>query len=612
MIEITEDKQDTIRLLRAYPGEPGDFWKEYLELLVRLAKADWAVLFSQESGPADTAGWKAVTSHPPDRSLSPAATALAARVAAAAAKSRSMACESQAAEGLPTTTVAGTAVGVGDRLPAAVCLGWGRADAFGESERLAVRLLSDIPQNYLDRRALESARDEAKSYRGVLEAVSAVYEQAHFLPAAMTLCNELAARLECDQVSLGLLRNNRYVELQAISGTSQFDKKAAAVKSLEHLMEEALDQDDDIVFPVPEGFSVVAREHEHYAASQGAKHLATVLLRREDRSLGAVCCQRSRAAFRDGDIRQASLVGEMCADRLVDLDLRRHWFGHRVFGGLRQSAGRLLGPEYTWAKLSGVVLAVLLMVLLFGRATYRVRAPFTLKTDSLSAMSVPYDGTVDSVSFDIGDEVPEGKALLSLDTKPLRLEAVSMSSDLQRYTREAEKHRAENRLADMRIAEALARQTQARLDLLNYRIERSLVRAPIAGVVVEGRWKDRIHAPVREGELVARIAKLDKMFVEVEVGVEDIANVAVRARGEVVYISNPKIRFPVSVVRVDPAATQERSGPVFIVRAEYEGAVPDWWRPGMTGVARIDAGRRSLWWIVTHRTGDFLRRVLWW
>ena len=30
----------------------------------------------------------------------------------------------------------------------------------------------------------------------------------------------------------------------------------------------------------------------------------------------------------------------------------------------------------------------------------------------------------------------------------------------------------------------------------------------------------------------------------------------------------------------------------------------------MSGVARIDAGRRSLLWITTHRTVDFLR--LWW
>jgi hypothetical protein len=32
----------------------------------------------------------------------------------------------------------------------------------------------------------------------------------------------------------------------------------------------------------------------------------------------------------------------------------------------------------------------------------------------------------------------------------------------------------------------------------------------------------------------------------------------------------------------------------------------------MTGVAKIEAGRRSYLWIATHRLVDFLRLKLWW
>jgi hypothetical protein len=32
----------------------------------------------------------------------------------------------------------------------------------------------------------------------------------------------------------------------------------------------------------------------------------------------------------------------------------------------------------------------------------------------------------------------------------------------------------------------------------------------------------------------------------------------------------------------------------------------------MSGIAKINAGERSLLWIITHRTVDFLRLKLWW
>jgi hypothetical protein len=40
--------------------------------------------------------------------------------------------------------------------------------------------------------------------------------------------------------------------------------------------------------------------------------------------------------------------------------------------------------------------------------------------------------------------------------------------------------------------------------------------------------------------------------------------------------------------------------------------VQPWWRPGMMGVCKIKAGKRSLLWIFGHRTVDFFRLWLWW
>jgi hypothetical protein len=56
----------------------------------------------------------------------------------------------------------------------------------------------------------------------------------------------------------------------------------------------------------------------------------------------------------------------------------------------------------------------------------------------------------------------------------------------------------------------------------------------------------------------------------------------------------------------------KEKGNVFLVQCGFPESFPSWWRPGMTGVGKLNAGKQTLLWIFTHRTMDFLRLKLWW
>jgi hypothetical protein len=100
--------------------------------------------------------------------------------------------------------------------------------------------------------------------------------------------------------------------------------------------------------------------------------------------------------------------------------------------------------------------------------------------------------------------------------------------------------------------------------------------------------------------------------VEAEVNERSIDAIRAGATGEVAFASQPKWRFPFRVERTEPAANASEKGNNFTVRGAFAQAPETWWRPGMTGVCKIDSGRRSLLWILTHRTVEFLRMHLWW
>jgi RND family efflux transporter MFP subunit len=243
---------------------------------------------------------------------------------------------------------------------------------------------------------------------------------------------------------------------------------------------------------------------------------------------------------------------------------------------------------------------------------YRVEAAFLLKTEDLAYLPAPFDGYIQDVHVDVGDQVKKAAPLLSLDTRELLLEESSAVANQNRYMREAEKARAQNALADMRIAMALEAQAQARLKLVRYHLEHAEMKAPFSGIVVEGDLEELLGAPVRKGDVLFKVARLEKMYVELKVEERDIHEVSADASGQIAFISRPNLKFPMKLDRIEPVAIPEEEGNVFLVKARFTEEAADWWRPGMTGVAKIDVDKRNILWILTHRTIDFLRIFLWW
>jgi hypothetical protein len=91
----------------------------------------------------------------------------------------------------------------------------------------------------------------------------------------------------------------------------------------------------------------------------------------------------------------------------------------------------------------------------------------------------------------------------------------------------------------------------------------------------------------------------------------DIHEVRGEATGEIAFLSRPKLKFPVKLERIEPAAQAKDEDNIFIVRCQFDGPVQDWWRPGMSGVAKLNVGKRTFFWVISHRTIDFLRMFFW-
>jgi multidrug resistance efflux pump len=614
--EVTKEKDriiESLEQMRRFTGPPDEFWPLFMEGSTRLAEARFGVLMVQGD---EDGSWRYLFVWPEGAERTMRADDLRTRIEeiADASAEDGDAWEDAGSEG--SSEADGIILGVRlnleeERISVGTFILDSDLRPLMEEILTRLKLVAEIPAVYQMGRVARQAQSDVVQFAEALDLMVLLNAEKRYMAAAMTFCNELASRYRCDRVSLGWLKG-AYVRLQAISHMERFEKKMDAVQTLEAAMEEAFDQDEEILWPRPEGSQFVVRDHETFSREQGASDIVSLPVRLDDSPVGVVTCERSNDTFSEGEVRGLRVLCDQAARRLGDLKRYDRWFGARVAASIRESLSKLLGVEHTFAKLMGLILCAALAFLLFGKLNYRVEASFLLKTDDLAYLPAPFDGYIHEVHVKVGDLVKKLNPLLSLDIRELLLEESTAIANQNRYSREAEKARAQNALADMKIALALEAQARARLKLVRYHIDHSQLKAPFSGIVVEGDLDELLGAPVRKGDVLFKVARIEKMYAELKVDERDIHELSEGATGEIALVSRPDLKFPIRVQRIDPVALAEEEGNIFLIRALFPEKVADWWRPGMSGVAKINVGKRNVLWILTHRTIDFLRIFLWW
>ena len=431
-----------------------------------------------------------------------------------------------------------------------------------------------------------------------------------FFAAAVAVCNEIETICGATRVSVGFLRG-RDIRLSAISHTEKIVRSMRLVRDIEGAMEESIDQDREVFTPAPPDSPAVDRAANELARKHGPASVCVLPLRIGGEPIGAICIERdANRPVSLSEIESLRLACELLTPRLQDLSQHDRWIGARAAASIRKSAASWLGPTHTWAKLLAIACFAMIVFLVIAKGQHRVSAPFALQTIEQRVAPAPFDGYLESRTATIGDRVSAGAVLATLDTSALLLERAEAFAGMQGFAAEADRARGSGKAADALIAEASARELQATVDLLDWRIERAVIRSPIDGVVVMGDLDAIIGAPVRAGDTLFVVAPIDALRAELSVDASQIADVRVGAEGMLATTADPSVRVWFVVTSIDPIALDEEAGGAFRVVAEISDS-PGWLRPGMEGVAKIDAGSKRYAWLWSHRLVDWVRMRLW-
>lgn len=270
-----DDAVARLEQLREFAGPERVFWFHLLTTMAGVSGARLGVLL--RAGPQETPGWEAMVNWPAQDANGPEARAfatIAGDLAETCVQQGSARRGGRNAHGAIDWCVA-VRVTL-DEEPAALVLAFllaGASEAQAEEALRRLRLLAPLPTLYRLRQQVTHSETAVAHFAAVLDLVSALNTHQRFLAVAMSFCNELATRHQCDRVSLGWLEDG-YVKVAAISRSERFERKMEAIQNLEAVMEEALDQDEVVVWPAPEGPRMVTRAHEKFSAAANVPFLA--------------------------------------------------------------------------------------------------------------------------------------------------------------------------------------------------------------------------------------------------------------------------------------------------------------------------------------------------
>lgn len=470
------------------------------------------------------------------------------------------------------------------------------------------QLISDIPANYYQNKRVQEL-PKTQQANHPLEIFNIMIHSNKLELAFLTLVNEIASRFNFSLVSLGWGSDNKF-KTKAISKIENFEKNSDVITLLEDVFCEVSECNDLIIYPSNEN-KIVHYDCKKYFEKKKAHQIACLPILFEDEIVGVLVCEKMGEDFTKDEINSVNLIINQISPWLVSLQSNEKNIFQKSYDKFFKIAKQTFNIEHSFLKLSVATVFIFLIASFFIKMNYRVDGTATLETDFITYISAPYDGLVVDLKVKEGDEVKKNELLLTLDKNELRLKANESSSDIARYDEEGQKARGNNSLADMKIAFSKKQEAISALQRVNYYMSKADIKAPYDGIIIQADKKNLVGAPVSKGDVVLKIAKIGSLYLKIKVQEKDIDEL--QNIGEFLFLSNPDIVYKIAIDKMMPIAEVDKNeGNVFVLKAYIKHDEEKWWRPGMSGVAKIDVGEKTLFWIATHRIVDFIRMNLWW
>ncbi|PHQ34163.1 efflux RND transporter periplasmic adaptor subunit [Rhodopirellula bahusiensis] len=260
-------------------------------------------------------------------------------------------------------------------------------------------------------------------------------------------------------------------------------------------------------------------------------------------------------------------------------------------------------------KLAVLIVSVTAVAAMFVPVTHNVTSDFEVQPTTRNFHVAPFDGLLREMNVVAGDEVVPAQCLARMEDRELLLQIDELNAKRLELAKSQDQEWIAHRAAEAVAAGLQIEQIDAKLSLFNQRLARTELNVSKAGIVLQAPLEDRQNVPVHQGDVIFEIAPLEQLRAAALIPGHDIHHIQTGMQVDLDIDGLGGSSIMGTIDRIMPQATAVNQQHGFIVHCTIDNR-DGRLRPGMNGVAKVDAGTKSLGWVLFHRPFDRIAR--WW
>jgi len=428
---------------------------------------------------------------------------------------------------------------------------------------------------------------------------------------AFAITNNLRNHLGCEQVSFGLLKNNR-VKILSISGIDTVAKRNPGIAIMRAAMEECADMNSPVVSQPhnPNSEDHIEsnhRLHNKWQAAAKGDAVASVPIALDDKPFAVLSIRKNKdQSFTREELEDARTRVEPFAPVFVLAARASRGIFRHLLDTFALASVFMFRPGRIKSKIAVLLAAIVIPWLILGKINHQLAIPTQIVPAQISHTVMPFDGLLISAGPVAGDRITKGEILCRIDDKALVEQRVSLVAEKAVLDHERDLSMAQNDPAAVQLNLARIQFIDTQLEILDNRVTQTEIRAPIDGYIINGDLRGKVGSILGKGLPLFEISPMNKMNLELHLPESDVDDFEAVKNGQFMVYARPNIRTSFEITKIRPQAEIWDGKNVFVVEASVN--LPfEWMRPGMEGSARVVVGERPVWWVAFHRAIDYVR-----
>ena len=429
---------------------------------------------------------------------------------------------------------------------------------------------------------------------------------------AHNICTLLDSELGSARVNIGLVKGLQ-VQTLALSNQLRFDKRSSQLRDMESAMEEAVDQEQTVVYPkLDNASSLLTHKHQVLSKNKEDTNVLSIPITHTTKIIGVLLLIREKSKpFTEHEISVLEHVAKPLGS-IFTLKLRDEASMSKVFfQKAKQKMYGLFGARHLKSKFIFLGLITVFLALFFYKTNYYTYGDSTVEGAVQQMIVAPQNGFIKSATVRAGDKVEKGQVLVYMDEGDIKLEYEQLLSKQEKIRKEYQEALALRKRAKVSVLSAQIKQVEVGLNLLQEKRNRCVLKAPFTGFVVSGDLSQSLGAPVDKGDKLFQITPLGDYRVIVNIDDYDVSKIKIGQEGSLRLSGLPYDPFVVHITRITPVSEVKDGGNYFRIEASIDDANNSSLRPGMQGITKVNIDKERLIWVWTHALVERLRLWFW-